>query len=236
MLHADGSRSMKATVTSDVHLGSKALDVKPFINFLKAFPDGEWLILNGDVVNRNCDRLPEEHTLALTEIANLSRRARVTWIRGNHDETYEPDDPAKIEFVDFCLIEAGVAILHGHDFRHKHLRNRPLVYILRAIHRIRKYIGSEPAYVSCRITDKNILVRILRRHIIANAFSLAEERGLNAIVCGHIHLAESIDRDGRRYLNTGSWLNNKQTIENRCLTLEPSHDAGNIECKRIDSV
>ena len=203
---------MNAVITGDVHLGSRALDAKPFIEFLRSFPDNEWLILNGDVVNRNCKHLPEEHLLALEELRSLSLRARVTWIRGNHDEAYVLTDPAKIEFVDFCLIEDGVAILHGHDFRHKNLSNRPLVYALRAIQGVRKHIVTESASVHYRVWDKHILVRILRRHIINNAFALAKEHKLHTVICGHIHIAEEIKIEWVRYVNTGSWIKDPNPV------------------------
>ena len=208
---------MNAVITGDVHLGSRALDAKPFIKFLQDFPDGEWLILNGDVVNRHCKKLPPEHEAALDELRILSLRARVTWIRGNHDEAYVLTDPAKIEFIDFCLIEDGVAILHGHDFRHKNLSNRPLVYVLRAIQSVRKHFVSEPACVNYNVWDRHILVRTLRRHMINNAFALAKEHNLHTVICGHIHIPERLERDDVSYINTGSWLTSRPDGESICL-------------------
>lgn len=199
---------MRAVITGDVHLGSRALDAGPFIKFLRELPDNEWLILNGDIVNRNCRHLPPEHQTALQELRDLSRRTRVTWIRGNHDENFQTPDPAGIEFEDFCIIQDGTAILHGNDFRHKNLSHPLFVYLLRAIHRVRKHICSEPAYVSFRLRAKNPMVRIVRRHIRRNAFSLAREEGLHTVVCGHIHLPENITENGIRYLNPGTWLIN----------------------------
>ncbi len=197
---------MNAIVTSDVHLGSRALDPSPFIEFVRNFPLEKRLILNGDIVNRNCTHLPDKHAEALDLLRELSRSTRVTWIRGNHDEDYELTNPGGIEFVDFSLIEDGVGILHGHDFRHRKLSNRPLVYVLRAIQAVRRHIVSESAAVHYRVWDEHILVRTLRRHIINNAFSLARENDLQIVVCGHIHIGEKMERDGIRYINTGSWL------------------------------
>lgn len=199
---------MRAIITGDVHLGSKVLNPEPFIKFLRAFHDGEWLILNGDIVNRNCRRLPPGHQTALDEIRKLSRRARVTWIRGNHDENFLMPDPAAIEFEPFSIMQDGVCILHGHDFRHKNLSHPLFVYLLRAIHQIRKHISSEPAYVSFRLRAGNPIVRIVRHHIRSNAFSLAREEKLHTVVCGHIHLPEDITAGGIRYLNAGTWLIN----------------------------
>lgn len=199
---------MRAIITGDVHLGSKALDPGPFIEFLRAVPDNEWLILNGDIVNRNCRNLPPEHQTALQEIKELSRRARVTWIRGNHDENFLMPDPAGIEFEAFCIMQDGVGVLHGHDFRHKNLSRPLFVYLLRVIHQLRKNICSEPAYVSFRLRARNPIVRIVRNHIRRNAFSLAAEKELHTVVCGHIHLPEDITESGVRYLNAGTWLIN----------------------------
>jgi UDP-2,3-diacylglucosamine pyrophosphatase LpxH len=42
--------------------------------------------------------------------------------------------------------------------------------------------------------------------VAAGALAYAREEGFDVIVCGHVHKASRIERDGILYINTGSWV------------------------------
>ena len=46
---------------------------------------------------------------------------------------------------------------------------------------------------------------VLNEHVARNALRVAQQEGVEAVVCGHTHAAMAIERQGRCYFNTGAW-------------------------------
>jgi len=194
-----------AIIISDVHLGSRHCRCERLLGFLDSLPDEATLVLNGDTMNRIHHPLEDCHQKALQRFAGESRRRRVVWIRGNHDDGYTPADRGEIEFRSGCEPAEGIYVSHGHDFDNIMPRNRWFILLFRFVHRVRLRLGAEPVHVAFYAKRFRFLYDVLRRHVMANAVEHARERGYRTVVCGHTHFPEDVTVDGVRYLNTGSW-------------------------------
>jgi UDP-2,3-diacylglucosamine pyrophosphatase LpxH len=94
----------KAIIVSDLHLGTKDSKAKEFIEFIESHPT-DLLILNGDIVDgwalKRGSKWKNSHTKVITKLLKLSKKTKIIWIRGNHDEFLT-------EFMDIDLGEIEV--------------------------------------------------------------------------------------------------------------------------------
>lgn len=176
------------------------------MRFLRSLPDGVTLVLNGDTVNtHDAERYPPEHREALDLIRAESRKRKVVWIRGNHDERYVMEDPGTIEFTASHHIEKKLFMAHGNDFDNVMPRHRGFIILFRLFHRLRIMLGAECIHVAVYAKRFPFLYRVLLRHVTLNAVEYAKENGYAAVACGHTHFGEDRMLDGVRYINTGAW-------------------------------
>ena len=73
------------------------------------------------------------------------------------------------------------------------------------MHNVRVRLGARPVHVAEYAKKWKPLYAFLRRNIMLNAVKYAQQRGFEAVVCGHTHYAEDRRINGIRYINTGAW-------------------------------
>lgn len=198
-------------VISDLHLGSDVCQAGLLEGFLEwAALSTRQLIINGDIFDDlNFKRLSNKHFACLRSIRRHSDREglRLIWIRGNHDG---PADIVShivgVEILEEFVHENGrlrLLILHGDQFDHFITRYKRITgvasglfyYIQKlAPHRAARWIRR----VSKRWQRNSELVE-------RGAVAFARARGCNAVTCGHTHLPIVSDREGIRYINSGTW-------------------------------
>ena len=142
------SRSPNAIIVSDLHLGSCYFLHQKFERFLCSIPDDHELILNGDVIDNPHSKLPPPHLQILNQIRKISRRHRVVWIRGNHDNGYIPSGFEKVEFKRIYNIERKLLIAHGDDFDDIMPRNQAFIKVFNLMHIVRVKLGAKPVHVA----------------------------------------------------------------------------------------
>jgi len=196
---------MPSLIVSDLHLGNVHCRGDDFLAFLDTLDAGAELILNGDTIDRWQTELPENHRIALDRIRDESRRRRVVWVRGNHDETYAMPDSAAIEFRSSYNLGKQLFITHGHDFDNVMPYNKLFLWTFRLLHKLRIWLGAESVHVAHYAKRFPTLYQVLRHNVAMNAVEHAKENGYAAATCGHTHHPEDMEIDGIRYLNTGSW-------------------------------
>lgn len=194
-----------AVVVSDVHVGSKHCLHERFTRFLRDLRPGVALVLNGDSVSRCRHGMPPEHEAVVRGIVRASFDRRVVWVRGNHDESFAPDDRGRIEFCDSHSIGNRLFVTHGHEFDNVMPRHRLFIRAFRAMHRLRVCLGAPSVHVAFYAKKWKLLYGVLRRHVAMNAVEHAIENGYEAVACGHTHCVEDVTMRGVRYINTGSW-------------------------------
>ena len=202
------ARSMSsetAFIVSDLHLGSKFFHCEQFLSWLDQLPAGARLILNGDIIDEPPKPLPCEHREVVDRLVEESHRRPLVWIYGNHDEDFVMENPGEIEFVDTWEIDRRLLVMHGATLDNVMPRHGFFKWAFKRFHRLRTALGFGHVHVAEYAKKWAFLYRVLNEHVARNALKAAGKLGFAAIVCGHTHAAMEIERDGRRYLNTGAW-------------------------------
>ena len=221
-------RHYRTLFVSDLHLGTRASQADAFLEFLKTH-DADTIFLVGDIVDLwRVKRGPvwlQSHNDVLQKLLRKVRKGtRIIFIPGNHDEGLR----------EFCGTQFGgiriernaihetadgrrLLIMHGDEFdvvvryakwlafvgdRSYELAlamNHPLNWV-------RKHLGfgywSLSAYLKYRVKSAVNFIGEFEHALAAEA----RRRGVDGIVCGHIHHAADRIIDDVRYLNCGDWV------------------------------
>lgn len=237
---------------SDVHLGTRGCSAEHLINFLDNH-DCEYLYLVGDIIDmwrlRKRIYWPQEHTNILRKVLGYSKRGTVVvYVVGNHDEYFR-------EFLDFELSFGNIKVcdetihespngkrflvIHGDAFDGvikyakwlAHLGDigyNILLFLNRYLNIIRRRLGMQ--YWSLSAAVKNGVKQAVN-FISSYEETLAKEahkRGLDGVICGHIHKAEIREINGILYCNDGDF------VESRTALVEDFE--GNLEIINWDTI
>jgi UDP-2,3-diacylglucosamine pyrophosphatase LpxH len=220
--------TFKTVWLSDVHLGSRACRVQLLLDFLlKTRCDTLYLV--GDIIDLESLRKsffwPTSHTEVLRALLKKSQDGtRVVYIPGNHDDDMRALIGTRIGNIEVLgrsihTTAAGkrLLVLHGDEFDAliKHdfpaalvgaVAYRSLLGLNRFVHWLHELSGRP--YWSLAQHVKTKLGRAQRYIATFRNASLqaAEAAGVDGIVCGHIHKAELVERDGLVYCNDGDWV------------------------------
>jgi UDP-2,3-diacylglucosamine pyrophosphatase LpxH len=198
------------------------------LDFLKSI-QCETLYLVGDIVDgwqlRKGWYWPPRHNDVVRCILKQAKKGtRVVYIPGNHDEAFR--DYVGLDFGGVELLPEEVhttadgrrlLVLHGDQFDSIVLYARWLAFLgdsaytlllksNAAVNWVRRRVGlpywSLAAHLKKRV--KNAVQFISKfEEVLAHA---AVERGVDGIVCGHIHSAEIREINGVTYYNDGDWV------------------------------
>ena len=234
---------VRSIFLSDIHLGTRACQADQLLDFLRDTV-AENLFLVGDII----DFWAMRRTIVWTEAQNtfvqkILRRARhgerVVFIPGNHDEALRDylgialgDIEVHGEYVHTLADGRRFLVLHGDEFDGvvQHARWLAFVgdYAYRALiaantlfNRLRRRMGfgywSLSAFLKTKV--KNALQFV--ENFESAVADEARRRGVDGVICGHIHKAEMRDIDGIAYINDGDWVES-------CTALVEHHD-GTLE-------
>jgi UDP-2,3-diacylglucosamine pyrophosphatase LpxH len=218
---------------SDVHLGTHGCKASLLYAFLKA-NRADQLYLVGDIIDGW--RLattkwywPGEHNQVVRQILRKSEKenTRVVYITGNHDEflrDYIAEhhfEMGNISVVDeaFHTTAKGeqLWIVHGDAYDGITLHHRWvallgdvgynfLLWSNRWFNQARRFMHMPYWSLSKAIKQK---VKSAVSFIFEFEHTMAREtrkRGMDGVVCGHIHHAEKKEIDGIAYYNCGDWV------------------------------
>lgn len=239
-------RRHRTIFVSDVHLGTRGCKAEMLASFL-AKNACDTLYLIGDIVDGWQLKRRWFWTDAQTSVvAELLRKAdegtRIIYVPGNHDEflreycgrTFAGIEVER-EAIHVTADGRRLLVLHGDQFDAVIAYARWLAFLgdwayVTALQlndllgAARGLLGlsywSLSAYLKQKV--KNAVEYISRfEHAVARA---AEARGVDGVVCGHIHQAEMRRIGGVLYLNDGDW------VESCTALVEDAH--GNLEILR----
>ena len=213
---------------SDVHLGTRGCKADFLLDFLK-HNDADEIYLIGDIVD--CWRLrrswfwTQSHNDVVQKLLRKARKGtRVTFVPGNHDEPLRDYDG--LSFGDVLVANEAVhvtadgrklLIVHGDGFDGvmkyapwlAKVGDHAYTWCLHVNHwynRIRVALGkpywSLSAYLKTRVKDAVKFISDFEEAMAAEA----KRRGMDGVVCGHIHKAEIREIDGILYCNDGDWV------------------------------
>ena len=221
-------RRFRTVWISDVHLGTRGCNTHLLIDFFDHV-DCETMYLVGDIIDgwRLKKRLfwPPEHNDIVWRVLKRARRGtRVVYIPGNHDEMFRQFaglDFGGVEIMLQAVHETAdgrrLLVLHGDEFDAIMLAHRWLAFagdtaytalmkLNYALNRVRTMMGLP--YWSLSKMAKNKVknaVQFIGRYedVVAHE---AQLRGVDGVVCGHIHHAEIRAIEGMEYYNDGDWV------------------------------
>lgn len=239
--------AVRSVFISDVHLGTRACQAERLLSFLKSYP-AEHLYLIGDIIDfwsmsRGIHWTPAQNTI----VQKILRRARhgeqVMLIPGNHDEALREyvgtafgDIRLEYEWVHVAADGKRYLLVHGDEFDQVTYCHRWLAvlgdFFYNLLVRMNLWISwarrklRRPGYWSLAGYAKR-KVKTAINFIFDFEDAVAREvrkRGLDGVICGHIHWAALRDHQGVQYMNCGDWVDSCTAIvEHQDGTLELIH-------------
>jgi UDP-2,3-diacylglucosamine pyrophosphatase LpxH len=224
----------QAIIVSDLHLGTKDSKAEEFIEFLDKHPT-DLLILNGDIIdgwalNRGT-KWKKQHTKVISKLLKLSNKTRIIWIRGNHDEFIQEfigTHLGAIEIredykLDIDNTMESYYIFHGDVIdifitKYKWLSKIGAVgydfalWLNRVYNTYRKWRKLPYISISQKIKESVKVATNYVNDFEVTALSMATKKGCNGVICGHIHQPADRIINGKRYLNSGDWVENMSAI------------------------
>ena len=224
----------QAIIVSDLHLGTKNSKAEEFIEFIESNPT-DLLILNGDIVdgwalNRGT-KWKKPHTKVISKLLQLSNTTRIIWIRGNHDEFIQEfigTHLGAIEIredykLDINNTMESYYIFHGDVIdvfitKYKWLSKIGSVgydfalWLNRVYNKYRKWRKLPYQSISQKIKSGVKVATNYINDFETTALSMATKKGCNGVICGHIHQPADRMINGKRYLNSGDWVENMSAI------------------------
>ncbi len=229
-------KTYKIIIMSDLHLGMNDSKPKEILNFLSKIQT-DVLILNGDIIdidalNRGA-KWKNKHTKVLLKILEMSKKTKVIYVRGNHDDVIKNFFSSKIVGVEFVeeyeiYIEDGenekrYLVMHG-DKIENFDGNLQIVYHIGSIMydillRLNNYyniirtklnLPYHSLSKAAKTNVKKIMSFIFKFE--TKAIELAEKRNFDGIICGHIHTPTIKKISNIEYMNSGDWVENRTAL------------------------
>lgn len=248
---APGHRIQVRTVwISDLHLGTSGCRADALLEFLKRI-DCQTLYLVGDIIDgwqlRKHWYWPQSHNDVLQKILRKARKGvRVVYVPGNHDEfarRYVSHLFGGVEVVEDCVhVTADGRVLwvtHGDLFDGviqctKWLAYRGDTAYGWTLH-INRWFNAARARLGLPYWSLSQFLKLQVKRAVSYVgdFEMAvameaRRRGLDGVVCGHIHYPSMRTIDGILYCNDGDWVES--------LTALVEHPDGRLEILDFDAL
>lgn len=222
------TRRYRSAWISDIHLGTPGCQAHALLDFLKAV-ECETLFLVGDIVDgwqlRRSWYWPQSHNDVVQKLLRKARKGtRVVFVPGNHDEfarRYVGHEFGGIEVVDDWIHVTAdgrrLWVTHGDLFDGvvqcarwlAHVGDRMYGFTLRLnrhLNTMRARMGLPYWSLSRYLKQKVKRAVSYVGDFEAAVAREARRRGVQGVVCGHIHHAELREIDGIVYANDGDWV------------------------------
>lgn len=222
-------QAVRAIFISDVHLGTRACQAESLLAFLRAH-ESDYLYLLGDIIdfwamNRSVQWAGAHNTVVQKVLRRARHGCKVFFIPGNHDEALREyagvafgDIRVESEWIHETLDGRRYWLVHGDEYDQVTRHHRwvavlgdvgynALVRINLVLSRVRRLLR-RPGYWSLAGYAKNKVKKAVSfifdfENAVAHA---AAQRGVDGVVCGHIHSAADRRIGNVRYLNCGDWV------------------------------
>ena len=213
---------------SDLHLGTPGCQAVALLDFLKTV-ECETLFLVGDIVDGwqlgRSWYWPQAHNDVVQKLLRKARKGtRVIFIPGNHDEfarRYVGHNFGGIDVAEDWVHETAdgrkLWVMHGDLFDGVIQCAKWLAHVGDSLYeftlKLNRYLNSLRARLGLPYwsLSKYLKLKVKRAVSFIGDFEQAvareaRRRGVQGVVCGHIHHAELRDIDGILYANDGDWV------------------------------
>lgn len=224
----DARPKARAIFISDFHLGSTDCQADHILDFLRVH-DAETIYIVGDAVDFWRLKLrsfwPQTHNDVIQKLLRKVRAGtRLIYIPGNHDEALRDYCGSHFGGVE-VMLEAvhttadgkRILVVHGDAFDGvAHTPGWLRVWSCRSysfalwsnsvMNRVRRAFGfgnwSLAHYLKTNVSKAVAFIDQYERRVVLEA----QQRGLDGVICGHIHHAADKTIDGLTYRNCGDWV------------------------------
>ena len=227
--------AVRTLFLSDIHLGTRACQAEHLIEFLREHP-AEQTYLIGDIVDfwamhRGICWLPTHNTVVQKLLRRARHGERIVFIPGNHDEVLR--DYPGVSFGGIEVHEEAIhttadgrrlLLIHGDIFdqvtRHHRwvavlgdMAYTQLVRLNLWLSWVRRKLGRSGYWSLAGYAKRKVKTALnFIFDFEDSAVRHARERGLDGVVCGHIHWAAIKEIDGLLYVNCGDWVDSCTAI------------------------
>lgn len=228
---------------SDIHLGTPGCQAQALLEFLKDV-ECDTLYLVGDIIDgwqlRRTWYWPQAHNDVVQKILRKARKGtRVVFVPGNHDEfarRYRDHNFGGVDVVEDCIHTTAdgkrLWITHGDLFDGVIQCARWLALLGDVAYEFMLRVNRNLNHCRARLglpywsLSKYLKLKVKRAVSYVSDFEgavakEARKRGVDGVVCGHIHHAEMRMIDGILYCNDGDWVES--------LTALVEHPDGRLE-------
>jgi UDP-2,3-diacylglucosamine pyrophosphatase LpxH len=220
-------RQYRTIWISDVHLGTRGCKADFLIDFLR-WNDAQTIYLVGDIIDgwrlKKSWYWPQTHNDVIQKVLRKVRKgARVIYVRAT---TTNGSDYTLLQFGGVEVAEEVIhvtadgrrlLVIHGDVFDAvvKHARWLAMLgdgaytaalWLNRYFNKARRRLGYQYWSLSAYLKQR---VKNAMQYIASFADAVVDEalrRGLDGVVCGHIHHAEIREIKGVLYCNDGDWV------------------------------
>jgi UDP-2,3-diacylglucosamine pyrophosphatase LpxH len=234
---------VRAIFLSDIHLGTRACQAQRLLEFLRHY-DSDYLFLVGDILDfwamgqRGVYWSGEMNTFVQKVLKRARHGTQVVLVPGNHDEALR--EYLDSSFGDIRLYQEyehtaadgkRYLLLHGDQFDvvtkyHKWLAllgDHSYAFVVRlniVLSWVRRQLGisgywSLAGYAKRKVKSAVSFIYDFEESVVRNV----KDKGLDGVICGHIHAATIKQIDGITYINCGDWVDS-------CTAIVEHHDGG----------
>ena len=213
---------------SDIHLGTRGCNAALLIDFLDS-TDSETMYLVGDIIDgwrlKRSWYWPALHNDIVWRVMKRAKRGtRVVYIPGNHDEMFRQfagltfgGIEIRRKAIHVTADARKLLVLHGDEFDAVVMCHRWLAFLGDAAYGLLLRLNVGINAIRRRFDLPYWSLSKHAKHKVKNAVEFisryeeavaheARMRGVDGVVCGHIHTAEMRDFDGVAYYNDGDWV------------------------------
>ena len=239
----DTTLRVRTVWISDLHLGTAGCQARALLAFLRTI-ECQTLYLVGDIIDgwqlRRSWYWPQTHNDVVQKILRMARKGtRVVFVPGNHDEfarRYVAHNFGGVDVVEDCMHVCAdgrrLWVTHGDLFDGVIQCAKWLAYLGDRAYeltlRFNRHFNSLRARLGLPYwsLSKYLKQKVKRAVSYVSDFESAvareaRQRGVQGVVCGHIHHAEMRMVEGVLYCNDGDWVES--------LTALVEHGDGRLE-------
>ncbi len=224
----DGTHRVRTVWISDVHLGTPGCQAHALLDFLKRV-ECDTLYLVGDIIDgwqlRRSWYWPQAHNDVVQKLLRKARKGtRVIYVPGNHDEfarkflehSFGGIEVAE-EWIHTTADGRQLWVTHGDLYDGVIQCARWLALLGDSLYeftlKLNRHLNSWRARVGLPYwsLSKYLKLKVKRAVSYVGDFEAAlareaRKRGVDGLVCGHIHHAEMREVEGILYCNDGDWV------------------------------
>jgi UDP-2,3-diacylglucosamine pyrophosphatase LpxH len=226
---------VRSIFLSDIHLGTRGCQADRLLDFLREF-ESDHLFLIGDIVDfwamgRSIQWSAKQNTVVQKILRRARHGAKVVFIPGNHDEamreysgTLFGDILIAFEWLHVTADGKRLLLTHGDQFDQVTRHHRWLAILGDAGYDLlvrlngwlswwRRTLGiggywSLAGYAKRKVKSAVTFIFDFEDSVIRSV----RDRGLNGVVCGHIHSAAIKEVGELLYVNCGDWVDSCTAI------------------------